>query len=321
MTFVPPWTRFTLPRRGKVAEIDLDITDHLYEQYDTAARARNAKAVAAALSDDEGLDSDYASDSEMDTDSDSDSDETSSTSSDSDMSLTSASDSDTGSDYIPSPLLLWDLTVNGRDATTPILRPRAPTPASPDIDLHPFPDSFTPGHLRSLNFDFLKWNDQQGPFVDLYDRIGAMYIGSPAETLEWQRCIIQAGQDVLSARSTLQHFGENKQVHSIASGLQYGGPGGSRPQNMCTHRAIDVEHVVLALLRHSDNIQAITSFQNAALQAVAPRAWSAANEVLQTILRNDSNLWLPCDLPCQFGPRQPSAFSRLEFRFSTDGTP
>lgn len=66
---------------------------------------------------------------------------------------------------------------------------------------------------------------QPGALVDVYDRLGAVYIGGPAERLDWERLIIRAGQELLQARQTLQHF--SRPDESLFGGIQSTGPGGS----------------------------------------------------------------------------------------------
>ncbi|KAJ7035480.1 hypothetical protein C8F04DRAFT_1259024 [Mycena alexandri] len=279
MSCVPPRSIFTLPRRGKVAEIERDIVDALRAEYREAARGRNAAAVALTDPDQE--------DGAPDNDSDA---EAISSDSDDDMaSISSVSD----------------------DKMSLI-----------DVDVNPFPDSFRPAHLEPLKFQSIRWNEQPGPFVDLQDRICAMYIGGPVEASDWERSIIQAGQKMLSARATLEEFGESqKPPKCLSGGLQYRGCRGNRPQNMHEFKPVSTEQVVLAILRHSVDIQAITSFQNAALQKIAPRAWASAHTKLQTLVEDDVLLHLPCDLACQHGPSQPTAFSRVDYIFSADTAP
>ncbi|KAJ7768839.1 hypothetical protein B0H16DRAFT_1452767 [Mycena metata] len=321
MSCVPPRSIFTLPRRGKVVEIDRDMIDALREEYRKAARGRNAATVASTDPDQEGHVPNDDSDAEA-ISSDSDSDMASISSlSDDEMSLVS-SDSDSGdANYIPPHKLIWDITVDG--ASPPyFFRRRTPSPPKIDVDVNPFPDSFRPAHLESLKFQSIRWNEQPGPFVDLHDRICAMYIGGPVEASDWERSIIQAGQEMLSARATLQKFGESQKLpNCLSGGHQYGGCRGNRPQNIHGFRPGSTEQVVLAILRHSVDIQAITSFQNAALQKMAPRAWASAHTKLQTLVEDDVLLHLPCDLACQHGPSQPTALSRVDYVFSTDTAP
>ncbi|KAJ7175317.1 hypothetical protein C8R46DRAFT_1030419 [Mycena filopes] len=149
-----------------------------------------------------------------------------------------------------------------------------------------------------------------------------MYIGGPTEAAQWERAIIGAGQDMMYARETLHEYTSGRRpVASFSAGLQYGGCRGDRPQNMHSCRPGDVEQIVAAELRHSRNIQTITSFQNATLKRIAPRVWDNAHGKLRALMQYDVGLHLAFDLPCQFGPRQPSAFSRVDYLFSTSGVP
>ncbi|KAJ7025309.1 hypothetical protein C8F04DRAFT_962112 [Mycena alexandri] len=53
---------------------------------------------------------------------------------------------------------------------------------------------------------------------------------------------------------------------------------------------------------------------------MAPRAWSEANQIIEATLANDSGLRLPFHIPYQ-RPGQPTAFSQVDYRFTTDGVP
>ncbi|KAJ7604355.1 hypothetical protein DFH06DRAFT_1021160 [Mycena polygramma] len=54
---------------------------------------------------------------------------------------------------------------------------------------------------------------------------------------------------------------------------------------------------------------------------VAPRAWQSAHEILEAVLDQDFNLHLSFHLPNACTAFQPTAFSHVNYRFSTDGTP
>ncbi|KAJ7889254.1 hypothetical protein B0H13DRAFT_1626774 [Mycena leptocephala] len=55
------------------------------------------------------------------------------------------------------------------------------------------------------------------------------------------------------------------------------------------------------------------------LQKVAPRAWTTANTMIDTLLAHDPRLHLPFHFPQTGKPPQPTAFSRVEYQFSTGG--
>ncbi|KAJ7021075.1 hypothetical protein C8F04DRAFT_1274144 [Mycena alexandri] len=190
-----------------------------------------------------------------------------------------------------------------------------------EIEPSPFPDTFTRGHLRAMNFTQMQREYELAAFVDLEDRVGAMYIGSPAQTLEWQRAVIQGGHDMLQAFECIQidRAPSAPPPESIAAGIQCRGLRGGRPQNV-QGPVVSMEHVAVALLRSSPTIQTIASFQNSALRQVAPRAWSGANQAIEAVLEHDLDLRLPFDIPNQ-RPHQPTAFSRVEYRFATKGFP
>ncbi|KAJ7142166.1 hypothetical protein C8R46DRAFT_1233201 [Mycena filopes] len=341
MSFVPPWSTLSLPPRGKTARLHLDIAQVLVNEFQITARKQNTPS--SPLSDAHSIDlespplspmsvdSDTASDSSQESCSDTSS-ETSETSA---MALDSPDDDD---EYIPprtrksalragSPYTLRSATTvqpHGPPATNaPILPPSAaPMPASAptlDIALSPFPDTFMRGHLQALNFKFIRRDSELAAFVDEHDRVSAVYISSPVEALEWQRTVIQAGHDMLDARQTLHidHIGPPRA--SMSAGFRCHGQAGPRPQNILG-AMVSMEHIAIADLRMSPAIQAIASFQNAALRKLAPRAWSAANTIIEATLANDYGLRLPFDLPNQ-RPRQPTAFSQVEYRFWTDGVP
>jgi hypothetical protein len=56
------------------------------------------------------------------------------------------------------------------------------------------------------------------------------------------------------------------------------------------------------------------------LRKVAPRAWSTANDIIDTLLAHDSRLHLPFHLAHTDELPQPTAFSRVEYQFSTEGS-
>ncbi|KAJ7143251.1 hypothetical protein C8R46DRAFT_1233027 [Mycena filopes] len=288
MSFVRPTGLFNVPRRGRVATIDLDIADALLDEYRLAAAARNGRCSSPA-NDEAQSDSDSDANSEA------------------------SSDRDPDPDYIPPRTKLWS-TASTDPENHHILRPR---PAASVLGLSPFPDSFSRVHLRSLNFRFFKWNDQPGALVDLRDRIGTMYFGGPVDTLEWQRTVIRAGQDMLEARGLASEPGQAA-VDMLSAGIRAEGCRGYRPQNMRGTQA-DAEHeVARTVLRCSTAVQTIASFQNSVLKKVASRAWTAANDIIETVLQHDSTLHLPFDLP-HVSPAEPTAFSRVDFQFRTDG--
>jgi hypothetical protein len=57
------------------------------------------------------------------------------------------------------------------------------------------------------------------------------------------------------------------------------------------------------------------------LKTVAPRAWKSANEIIDAVLTHDPGLHLPFYLPNADPPLRPTAFSRAQYHFTTDGMP
>ncbi|KAJ7678868.1 hypothetical protein DFH06DRAFT_1120680 [Mycena polygramma] len=313
MTFVPPWSTFTLPRRGRICEIDVDVADALAVEYRMGRRARNAATVAAR-------DPDSTISHHITINEDSEAEDSGDSSSDSSVSSSSDSIMDTdseGSDYSS------DTALPSSDPP-PILRPRPSSTPFVDVDVSPFPDSFTASHLvglGSLGFKRVQWREQPGALVDLRDRIGAMYIGRPTQASAWENAIIWGGQDMLAAQENIsQCLGFT--FDKLSAGVKCGGPGGNRPQNIGAQRPVSIEHLARASLRNSPHIQTITSFQNetlAALRKIAPNAWASSKRMLQRLLEHDSSLRLPFDFAAAHGPPQPTAFSRVDYRFTVDG--
>ncbi|KAJ7168436.1 hypothetical protein C8R46DRAFT_1033683 [Mycena filopes] len=286
MDYVPPTYSFSLPRRGRVAEIDLDITEALFDEYRRAAHARNARSHSPSAEDDSDSDSENS---------------------------TPDATARTDPDYIPPRMKIWS-NAPQQPQSPYALRPRAPR-----AGLSPFPEAFSRGHLRSLNFRFLKWHDQPGVLVDLRDRIGAMYFGSPVETLEWQRTVIQAGHDMLDARTCASQ--ENAlPVDALASGICSEGYRGNRPQNMRQNVPISDADIALAFLRDAPAIRRVACFQNTVLEKVAPRLWTSANDIIDSVLKHDSGLHLPFYSPNSTGAPL-TAFARVDYQFSTTGVP
>lgn len=49
--------------------------------------------------------------------------------------------------------------------------------------------------------------------------------------------------------------------------------------------------------------------------------WTSAKEIIETVMQHDSRLRLPFDMPNSHTAREPTAFSRIDYCFATDGTP
>ncbi|KAJ7731412.1 hypothetical protein B0H16DRAFT_1733351 [Mycena metata] len=151
-----------------------------------------------------------------------------------------------------------------------------------------------------MKFDFIQRDDELVPFVDLDLRIGAAYIAkicvTPSNVSRWIATVPRLNQ-------LQQEFGMR----------------GGRPQNVqgCP---VSMEIVAIAVLRDSPAVQTIGSFQDAALRQIAPRAWTHAKNAIQAVLYHDSSLRLPFYIPSR-RTAPPTAFSRVEYRFTTECFP
>ncbi|KAJ7684887.1 hypothetical protein DFH06DRAFT_1118541 [Mycena polygramma] len=299
-----PPTQFTLPSRGRYHRLDnVDVVDLLVEEYYLAADARNTRVRAA-----------------LHTDSDSDDDDRSMPS----VLLDSTSDSESGSCYIPSDCSDCDETALDRDSDAVSVSSMSTSSSTssegvlPVLAVGSFPDTFRRLHLESLQFRFIRWDEQAGPLIDAYNRLALVYIGCPVESVDWQRCIINAGHTMVDARDYLKATGFNSDA--LSDGIQCTGPAGRRAQRVRGHEPVSTPDVVRTVLRESESIKRIVSFQNVltngrveVLKKSAPRAWKSSSKIIERVLEHDVRLRVPFS--------QPSAFSRVEYRFTTDGTP
>ncbi|KAJ7707996.1 hypothetical protein B0H16DRAFT_1746364 [Mycena metata] len=324
----------SLPPRGKSVYLDLNIAEVLVREFALSTRKIN---IPSSPLDNYAVDSPYASPMSLDSDS--------TNSAPSPMSLDLASqrdlDSDTRSqntfassseflsdaDYVPprstiaptarsyalcshdsAPVIVHTSSnsmpdVQQHQALT-IITDMVPSvqnkPARLDIQLSPFPDGFTCGHMDAMKFDFIQRDDEVVLFVDLDFLIGTAH-------------------NLHDARKYAQLDRRGHPAESIAAGIKSGGMRGGRPQNVqgCP---VTMETVATAVLRESPVIQTIASFQDAALRHIAPRAWANANNTIEAVLQNDSSLRLPFYIP-SLRTAQPTAFSRVEYRFTTEGFP
>ncbi|KAJ6504320.1 hypothetical protein C8R47DRAFT_1210387 [Mycena vitilis] len=292
-----PHPQLTLPARGRYHRLDnVDIVDLLVEEYYLTADAQNARVRAA-----------------LDTDSDSDEDNHSMPS----VSSDSTSDSDSGSCYVPSDCSDCQGTHLSPDSDSASVFSMSSSSSTcsegvlPVLSVGTFPDTFRRLHLESLDFRFIRWDEQAGPLIDAHNRLALMYIGCPVETVDWQRCIIDAGHTMLDARDYLKKTGFDSSA--ISDGIQCSGPAGRRAQRVRGHQAVSAPDVVRTMLRESESIKRIVAFQNEVLKKSAPRAWQSSSDLIQTVLEHDVRLRIPFS--------QPTAFSQIQYRFGTDGTP
>ncbi|KAJ6518047.1 hypothetical protein C8R47DRAFT_1205128 [Mycena vitilis] len=295
--------QFTLPRRGRFHELEVDMVDLLIEEYYIAADLRNQRFNEALDSDDDAPMPSVSSGSP----------------------LSSQYSSDSVSSYVPSDgevamsddspdVVTTDHSASGASSVSSTWSESGDESEGelPVLELTAVPDSFSRAHLQLLEFRFIKWNDQPGPLLDFRRRVALMYIGCPVETLQWQRCVIEASHLMLDAWDHLHKSGFD--TETISDGIQCTGPAGRRPQRMRGHRSISAQDVVLAQLRESDAIQTIISFQNDVLRKTAPRAWKSASTIIQTVLDHNVGLHVPLST-------EPTAFSRVDYRFSPGGRP
>ncbi|KAJ6464313.1 hypothetical protein C8R47DRAFT_1079688 [Mycena vitilis] len=208
--------------------------------------------------------------------------------------------------YLPSPLPTaeWSEGFISHFSPYPLHR-RVPSSLA---ELTVIPDVLDVGHLKMLGFTLIEWDDPRA-FVDLEDRIDAFFIGPPRERTQWERTIIDATHAMERARRDFDRRGIDD--HTLHTGFKNGAKGVQRPQNFLNH---DRNTVILAELRHSVPIQEIISFQNAAMQTVAPEIWGCANTAIETVMDNDASLRLPFH-QCLGQPDQPTAFAEVEYIF------
>ncbi|KAJ6489317.1 hypothetical protein C8R47DRAFT_1215664 [Mycena vitilis] len=262
----------------------------MVDEYRMSIRARNSLVVSSGeIKSDAGSDSESATEPEEESEQD-DSD------SESSASHQAIFDTDSeGSDYTP------DIEQPSVRRTPAILRPRVTPAPSVNLDLTPFPDSFTRAHLASLGFEFIRWNEQPGASVDLKDRVVAMYVGRPSQALPWERAVIEASHDMLTAREAINHC-LGATVENLPSGIRCGGRAGRRPQDMWAQRPVSTEHMVISMLRNSRAMQTITSFQNAVYRNIAPHLSNSSHEKLALLKDYDPTL----------------PFCRVDYQFVTD---
>ncbi|KAJ6455531.1 hypothetical protein C8R47DRAFT_1082753 [Mycena vitilis] len=343
--FDPAWSEHTLPRRGKAVLLDVKLVDVIEQELENSDRRFIAEApfrtVAWYLRDtspipaetdteagfetatQDGTDSDCATDldttgppqasSEPDTDTGLD---YSALDTGDEEKMLTAEDSDSSTDYTasPSPFAFDRSHVPSAEWSEGFISHFSP------FSLHrreltavqamtAVPDTVNVAHLEMLGFKKIVWDDPR-PFVDLQDRIGAFFLGPPHQRTQWETAVMGANDAMRSVRPALGPLPDE----TLRGGFEHGAKGVERPQNF-SHP--DPHLVALAKLRHSADIQEITSFQNAALKELAPELWTSAHKDIDTVMQNDSALRLPFH-QCLGLPSQPTAFSRVEYIFHLD---
>ncbi|KAJ7165275.1 hypothetical protein C8R46DRAFT_1220408 [Mycena filopes] len=200
----------------------------------------------------------------------------------SDVSIDSDDQDPADSNYMPS--AEWISSFVDHWAASYLLRSRAPLLPFALETLSPVPRILTAGHMAALNFQTIRW-DEPRPFTDVADRIGAFFLGPPAQRTNWERTIIRATDEMHAARMFMPRAGG----HSVRSGISYNA-GLGQPYDLINNE--DEMHV-LAHLRLSPSILEIVSYQNAMLQSIALRLWNHGRNTVDAVIANDLRLHLP----------------------------
>ncbi|KAJ7439192.1 hypothetical protein B0H11DRAFT_2254126 [Mycena galericulata] len=241
---VPAWSTYTLPRRGNVVLLQLSFADVLAGRYALLDHQRRQKRLESGqqLT---GADADSSSDSESDR----------------------------------------EYTLPGgqgeyaAEAREYHLRPRPLR--IPLADITPIPEVVTAADLDSLGYAHLPAISPR-IFVDLDDRVNAVFLGPPVERAAWESTIRSANKSMKIASAHLDRA--RLDVDGIRSGITYDAVL-KRPRSVERSENHNLHNmVVLAALRYSAAIQDITSFQNAAFQMVAPEAWRDAREAIDAVV-------------------------------------
>ncbi|KAJ7431197.1 hypothetical protein B0H11DRAFT_2262220 [Mycena galericulata] len=277
---VPAWSHYTLPRRGRVVPLQHSFIEMLRAEYALLDRQRRNMQLDAGEELTPGDES--------------------------------SSSSESDSEY----------TLPGGGQSRYLLesrqydfRPRVSR--LPLADITVMPEVITPADLDLLGFQRVTWDDPR-LFVDLDDRVACLFVGPPTQRTEWEASIRSASQIMRVA--SLQLDRARLATDAIRSGVTYDRTL-QRPRNVERMENHNLQNmVVLAGLRYSPSIQAITSYQNAVLKQAAPRLWNDARRVIDAVVSNDQTLNLPMKLANE-GPHQPTAFSELEYRFSVPELP
>ncbi|KAJ7040185.1 hypothetical protein C8F04DRAFT_1178280 [Mycena alexandri] len=306
---LPPWSTYILPARGKLVVLPLAllplVEDHI-AVVDHRHFVENIFRYAERL--DSNLEDSNSDADEAMTQTDSDSSSTDSMDYDEvppDAAAVEADSEDEDlqdTNFMPSPEWISSFVEHWASHA---LRSRALPHPCALAGLSPVPKILSVGHMRALGFDSIKW-DEPRAFTDVTDRIGGFFISPPTQRTTWERTIIEASNEMHQARAHMTAADGDL----LRSGVTYN-TGFGRP---CNIRNKAENQLNLALLRHSKAIQDITSFQNAMLQAIAPRLWDQGRETADKITTNDSGLHLPFRV-AKDGPQQPTAFAEVEYCF------
>ncbi|KAJ7701958.1 hypothetical protein B0H17DRAFT_1128161 [Mycena rosella] len=279
----PPWTPYTLPRRGSLVLFPFNLVDLLEEELEII-HCRQSLEESAAMDKDLSDDSMISAGDEFDNEAD--------------------------LDYLPSPerKTTIDQYFRPKEHFNPHnLRPWMywPDPL-PQVLL---PCIITSSQFRSLGFRRINWDDPRA-FFDLNSHIGAFFIGPPVQRTAWERTIIRANEDMADV---IPYFDTVRAVDdTLRTGITYDPNGLQRPENIPN---TEDNIINLAVLRLSEAIQEITSFQNAMLKHVAPRLWASANETIEALIEHDCRLHMPLWIPSRH-KHQPTAFAEVAYQFS-----
>ncbi|KAJ7733850.1 hypothetical protein DFH07DRAFT_967817 [Mycena maculata] len=278
---VPLWSSYTISPRTQVIPLQMSFVDRLASQYVFIDRQRrNILAGESEKLEREGRNFEGRTTEPLS--------ESSSSESDSEYTLP-------GGGYVRKPRVYN-------------LCPR-PRPALADIT--PIPETITADFLvEKLGFRRVRWEEPR-VFADLEERIGAVFVGPPHQRQRWESSVRKANVVIRMARASIDHA--NLDTHNYLRGGITHDPTAKRPRRI--DRCYTMHNIAaLASLRNSRAVQDITSFQNAVLQGIAPRAWSDTRSIIDAVVQRDWDLHVPFQLGNQ-GPYQPTAFSEVEYRF------
>ncbi|KAJ7716266.1 hypothetical protein B0H16DRAFT_1476844 [Mycena metata] len=306
---VPPWSNYTLADRGKIFQFPVNLLSLVEDQLEVLDHRRFVESTFRhAYHLDSNLeDNNRSADSDSDVMSQTNSEPSSAGSTDGwaiaePMSDDFSVEDDVDKDYMPSPEWISGWVDHWASY---LLRSRLPESPEALAGLSPVPKILTAGHMDALKFASITW-DEPRPFTDVAGRICGFFLGSPVQRTAWERTIIQASEDMYRAHASLSAADENVLRAGIAHSPSFGRP--------CNITIAEANKVTLAVLRHSKAIQDIISYQNAMLQAIAPRLWNLGRETADAICAHDSGLRTPFRIPGHH-QHQPTVFAEVEYRF------
>ncbi|KAJ7138993.1 hypothetical protein C8R44DRAFT_867165 [Mycena epipterygia] len=286
MSYAPTWSRYSLPGRGKLVLLDIDLVEVLNNELANNEVLEVLEALVGSDMEDAAISAPWSDDQDD---------------------AISDAGSDDISEYKPSSLVQTTLDqyfsprkLRPRVPPSPCPSPAiivSPSPSPPPggiaaCPIVPCPDLFTGSHMKAMGFRRIKWDDPQA-FVDLKDRIGAVFVGPLVQRTEWERTVVQATNDMSDAR---RFFQGTETDDTLRVGITYKANGRSRPETIPNS---EEDCMTLAALRYSSAIQEVASFQNAMLKLIAPRLWATANKTIEAVLQNDTRLHTPFQLADQ----------------------